>query len=153
MEPSPGGGGPGFRGDDLARLGKTHLSAFPAAGTRADPSRPWQRAQFSAKLASKPPFSEKLKQEIRLARQITRRYALRTHYFGECDGIPYMSMEYLKGLTLRSLLDGGGACRCRWCRGARQMAEGLEAAHAVGVVHLDIKPVNILFDVGGTSRL
>ena len=100
---------------------------FLPLGTRADPSRPWQRAQFSAKLASKPPFSEKLKQEIRLARQITRRYALRTHYFGECDGIPYMSMEYLKGLTLRSLLDGGApaaaagaAAPGRWRKGWRR---------------------------------
>jgi serine/threonine-protein kinase len=107
-----------------------------------------------AGLASNPAFLEMLKQEIRLARKITHRYVLRTHDFGECDGIPYVTMEYLKGITLRNLLDGRGRLPLPLVlRIARQVAEGLEAAHAVGVVHRDIKPANVLFDVRGDAKI
>lgn len=107
-----------------------------------------------AGLASNPAFLELLKQEIRLARKITHRYVLRTHDFGECDGIPYVTMEYLKGITLRSLLDGRGRLPLQLVlRVTRQVAEGLEAAHAVGVVHRDIKPANVLFDVRGDAKI
>ncbi|WP_243302588.1 serine/threonine-protein kinase [Geothrix oryzisoli] len=107
-----------------------------------------------AGLASNPDFLALLKQEIRLARRITHRYVLRTHDFGEFDGIPYVTMEYLKGITLRSLLDGRGRLPLPLVlRIARQVAEGLEAAHAVGVVHRDIKPANVLFDVRGDAKI
>ena len=107
-----------------------------------------------ASLASDPAFLELLKQEIRLARKITHRFVLRTHDFGECDGIPFVTMEYLKGITLRSLLDGRGRLPPSLVlRIARQVAEGLDAAHAVGVVHRDIKPANVLFDVRGDAKI
>ncbi len=107
-----------------------------------------------ADLASDPAFLERLKQEIRLARRITHRHVLRTHDFGESDGIPFVTMEYLKGITLRSLLDGRGRLPLPLVlRIARQVVEGLEAAHAVGVVHRDIKPTNVLFDVRGDAKI
>jgi len=107
-----------------------------------------------AGLAANPAFLDQLKQEIRLARKITHRFVLRTHDFGESDGIPYVTMEYLKGTTLRSLLDGRGRLPLALVlRIARQVAEGLEAAHAVGVVHRDIKPANVLFDVRGDAKI
>ena len=105
-------------------------------------------------LASDPAFLDRLKQEIRLARKITHRHVLRTHDFGESDGIPFVTMEYLKGITLRSLLDGRGRLPLPLVlRIARQVVEGLEAAHAVGVVHRDIKPTNVLFDVRGDAKI
>ena len=107
-----------------------------------------------AGLASMPAFLDLIKQEIRMARKITHRYVLRTHDFGECEGIPYVTMEYLKGITLRSLLDGRGRLPLALVlRIARQVVEGLEAAHAVGVVHRDIKPGNVLFDVRGDAKI
>ena len=107
-----------------------------------------------AEFASNPDFLELLKQEIRLARRITHRYVLRTHDFGEADGIPFVTMEYLPGVTLRSLLDDRGRLPLPLVlRITRQVAEGLEAAHAVGVVHRDIKPGNVLFDVRGDAKI
>jgi serine/threonine-protein kinase len=101
-----------------------------------------------------PVFLEQLKQEIRLARRITHRHVLRTHDFGETDGIPFVSMEYLKGVTLRQLLDDRGSLPLSLIlRIGRQTAEGLEAAHAVGVVHRDVKPHNVLFDSRGDAKL
>jgi len=107
-----------------------------------------------AGLASQPAYLERLKQEIRLARKITHRYVLRIHDFGESDGIPYVTMEYLRGTTLRELLEGRGRLPLPLVlRIARQVAEGLEAAHQVGVVHRDIKPANVLFDTRGDAKI
>ncbi len=99
-------------------------------------------------------FLEQVKQEIRLARKITHRHVLRTHDFGDADGIPFVSMEYLKGVTLKQLVDDRGALPVPLVlRIGRQVAEGLEAAHAVGVVHRDVKPLNVLFDARGDAKI
>ncbi|MBK8726865.1 MAG: protein kinase [Holophagaceae bacterium] len=101
-----------------------------------------------------PGFLDQLKQEIKLARRISHKYVLRTHDFGESDGIPFVSMEYLKGVTLKQLQQERGALPVGLVlRIARQVTEGLEAAHAEGVVHRDIKPLNVLFDARGDAKL
>jgi serine/threonine protein kinase len=88
---------------------------------------------------------ERFKQEIRLARRITHRNVLRTHDFGEAGGTPYISMEYLEGVTLKDLVKNKGALPLGvGLRVAKQMCQGLEAAHQQGVVHRDIKPQNML---------
>jgi eukaryotic-like serine/threonine-protein kinase len=88
---------------------------------------------------------DRFKQEIKLARRITHRNVLRTHDFGEADGTPYISMEYLEGVTLKDLISSKGALPIGvGLRIAKQMCQGLEAAHAQGVVHRDIKPQNML---------
>lgn len=99
-------------------------------------------------------FLERLKQEVRLARRISHRFVLRTHDFAEADGIAFVTMEYLKGVTLKRLLDDRGKLPLPLVlRIGRQVAEGLEAAHAEGVVHRDIKPLNVLFDARGDVKL
>ncbi|HEU4951468.1 MAG TPA: protein kinase [Holophagaceae bacterium] len=99
-------------------------------------------------------FLERLKQEVRLARRISNRYVLRTHDFAEAEGIAFVTMEYLKGVTLKRLLDDRGKLPIPLVlRIGRQVAEGLEAAHAEGVVHRDIKPLNVLFDARGDVKL
>ena len=99
-------------------------------------------------------YLDQLKQEIKLARRISHRYVLRTHDFGEAGGIPFVSMEYLRGVTLRQLLDDRSVLPFALVlRIGRQVAEGLAAAHEQGVVHRDIKPQNILFDPRGDVKL
>jgi HAMP domain-containing protein len=88
---------------------------------------------------------DRFKQEIKLARRITHRNVLRTHDFGESDGVPFISMEYLEGVTLKDLVRRRGALPLGVALGfAKQMCHGLEAAHSRGVVHRDIKPQNML---------
>lgn len=99
-------------------------------------------------------FLFQIKQEIRLARKISHKHVLRTHDFGDAEGIPFVSMEFLKGVTLKQLVDDRGALPIPLVlRIGRQVAEGLEAAHAVGVVHRDVKPLNVLFDARGDVKI
>ena len=99
-------------------------------------------------------YLEQLKQEIKLARRISHRHVLRTHDFGEAEGRPFVTMEYLHGVTLRQLMDGQPSLPLPLVlRIGRQVAEGLEAAHQEGVVHRDIKPQNIMFNRRGDVKI
>ena len=96
-------------------------------------------------LKDDPSLLDRFKQEIKLARKITHRNVLRTHDFGESDGVSYISMEYLEGVTLKDLIKNRGALPLGVGLSiAKQMCKGLEAAHLTGVVHRDIKPQNML---------
>ncbi len=97
---------------------------------------------------------DRLKSEIKLARRITHPNVLRTFDFGEVGGRPYISMEYVRGLTLRYLL--GETARVPYSaalRIARQLSAGLAAAHEVGVLHRDIKPENLILEANGNAKL
>ena len=88
---------------------------------------------------------ERFKQETKLARRITHRNVLRTHDIGEAHGAPFISMEYIEGVTLKDLVANKGALPLGvGLRVAKQMCQGLDAAHRQGVVHRDIKPHNML---------
>jgi serine/threonine-protein kinase len=96
-------------------------------------------------LKDDPTLLDRFKEEIRLARKITHRNVLRTHDLGEADGLFFISMEYLEGWTLKHLITTRGPLPLGPGLGiAKQMCNGLEAAHAQGVVHRDIKPQNML---------
>jgi len=96
-------------------------------------------------LEEDPSLVGRFKQELKLARRITHRNVLRTHDFGEWSGTPYISMEYLEGVTLKDLVRSKGALPLGvGLRIAKQACQGLEAAHVQGVVHRDIKPQNML---------
>ncbi len=96
-------------------------------------------------LSQDPTLLQRFKLEIKLARKITHKNVLRTHDFGEWSGTPYISMEYLEGVTLKDLQKRKGALPLGvGLQIAKQMCHGLEAAHAQGVIHRDIKPQNML---------
>jgi serine/threonine-protein kinase len=92
-----------------------------------------------------PTILERFKLEIKLARKISHPNVLRTHDIGDAGGTPFISMEYIEGVTLKDLVASKGALPLGvGLRIAKQMCRGLEAAHAQGVVHRDIKPHNML---------
>lgn len=101
-----------------------------------------------------PDFLERTKSEIRLARRITHPNVLRTHDFWEIDGLPFITMEYVRGITLAQLIERSG--RLKLAAGLRvcnQVLQGLSAAHRAGVLHRDIKPANIILDQRGNALL
>lgn len=97
---------------------------------------------------------ERLKSELKLARRITHPNVLRTYDFGEAGDAPYLSMEYVSGMTLRELLDRRGKLPYGAAlRIARQLCAGLQAVHEVGVLHRDIKPGNVMLEHRGNAKL
>jgi eukaryotic-like serine/threonine-protein kinase len=105
-------------------------------------------------VASDATLLDRFKQEIRLARKISHRNVLRTHDIGETDGLRYISMEYVKGLTLKQLIESDRLLpKPAALRIAKQICAGLAAAHAVGVVHRDIKPQNIMIEPSGGLKI
>lgn len=97
---------------------------------------------------------ERLKDELKLARRISHPNVLRTFDFGEAEGFPFISMEFVRGVTLKKLLDESG--RLPLSAGlhiARQLCRGLQAAHAQAVLHRDIKPENIIIEATGNTKL
>lgn len=105
-------------------------------------------------LVTEPGLIERFKSEIRLARHISSKHVVRTHDIGECDGVYYLTMEYVEGITVRELLDTRGRLGVAPTLAiARQLADSLIAAHEQGVVHRDIKPQNLLLDPSGVLKV
>ncbi|HLT38866.1 MAG TPA: protein kinase, partial [Enhygromyxa sp.] len=96
-----------------------------------------------------PESIERFRREVRLARRVTHRNAARTYDLGEHRGWRFLTMEYVDGESLRSHIGRGRPSPARAVDFARQMAEGLAAAHEAGVVHRDLKPANVLIERSG----
>jgi tetratricopeptide (TPR) repeat protein/tRNA A-37 threonylcarbamoyl transferase component Bud32 len=89
----------------------------------------------------------RFKRELLLARQVTHKHVVRIHDLGEIDGIKYITMSYLHGADLGSILKRIGKLPVRAALAiARQVVSGLQAAHDAGVVHRDLKPANIMIE-------
>jgi tetratricopeptide (TPR) repeat protein/predicted Ser/Thr protein kinase len=85
------------------------------------------------------------KQELLLARQVTHKNVVRIHDLGEIAGIKYITMPYIQGDDLATVIRRDGKLPiARALRLARQVAEGMVAAHEAGVVHRDLKPANVM---------
>jgi len=83
--------------------------------------------------------------ESKLAASIDHPNVIPVYYAGEEDGIAFLAMRFVRGEDLRSLVRGGGPLEPgRAARLVAQAAAALDAAHASGLVHRDVKPANIL---------
>ncbi len=92
--------------------------------------------------------------EVRTARQITHRSVVRVHDIGEVDGVPFISMEYVDGEDLASLLIRIGRLpQDKALELTRQLCAGLAAAHERGVLHRDLKPANVMIDGAGRAKI
>jgi serine/threonine protein kinase len=97
---------------------------------------------------------ERFKQELRLARKITHRNVVRTFDLGEMDGIHYITMEFVHGTTVASLIkDAGRLAVPATLTIGKQVCRALEVAHEAGIVHRDIKPQNLLVDPTGFLKV
>jgi serine/threonine-protein kinase len=92
--------------------------------------------------------------EVRVARQVTHKNVCRVYDIGEIDGRHFLSMEYIKGEELSSLIRRIGRLpQDKALQLARQICAGLAAAHDIGFVHRDLKPANIMIDGEGNARI
>ena len=95
-----------------------------------------------------------LADEVRIARAISHSNVCRVYDVGEADGQHFLSMEYIDGEDLGSLLRRVDRLpRAKAADIARQLCEGLAAVHEQGVLHRDLKPSNVMIDGDGHARL
>ncbi len=93
-------------------------------------------------------------QEVRLARHVSHPNVCRVHDIGETGGQHFLSMEYIDGEDLASLLRRIGRLPSdKALELARQLCAGLAAAHDRKVLHRDLKPANVLIDGQGRARI
>ena len=95
-----------------------------------------------------------LRAEVRVARSVSHANVCRIFDIGEADGRVFISMEYVDGKDLASLLvQIGRLTQDKGVEVARQLCLGLHAVHAAGIVHRDLKPANVMLDGKGRVRI
>ena len=131
-----GGMGEVYRADDL-KLGQPVALKFLPRGLASDTAR---RERFFA--------------EVRLARQVSHPNVCRVYDVGEVEGLHYLSMEFVDGEDLASLLRRIGRLPPdKALEISREICAGLAAAHDKGVLHRDLKPANVMVDGRGRARI
>jgi len=96
----------------------------------------------------------RFKRELLLARQVTHKNVVRIHDLGEISGIKYITMSYVEGSDLATILKRDGSVPVPLLlQIARSVVSGLVEAHKAGVVHRDLKPANIMIDKGGEALI
>ncbi|MBN2408960.1 MAG: protein kinase [Candidatus Aminicenantes bacterium] len=105
-------------------------------------------------LAQDPQAVDRFRTELKAARQVIHKNVARMFDLNEEEGIPYITMEYVRGENLKSLIRKVGRLDAQQAIPiAKQVAAGLAEAHRTGVVHRDLKPHNIMIDEEGTARI
>jgi predicted Ser/Thr protein kinase len=131
-----GGMGEVYRAED-AKLGQQVALKFLPVNVANDP----------AKLA-------RLYSEVRLGRQVSHPNVCRVYDVMESEGHHFISMEYIDGEDLASLLRRIGKLpQEKAIDVARDICAGLAAAHSLGIIHRDLKPANVMIDGRGTARI
>jgi serine/threonine-protein kinase len=105
-------------------------------------------------LASDPGFVDRFRREARSAATLNHPNIVTVYDWGAVDGIYYMVMEYVRGRSVREIINADGhLAPMQAAEIVRQTLFALEHAHAMGIVHRDLKPENILITTDGTVKL
>lgn len=92
-------------------------------------------------------LESRFKNELLLSRKVTHKHVVRIHDLGAIDGIKYITMLFVEGRDLDTILQAQGTLTVpRALKLARHIAAGLEATHEAQVVHRDLKPANVMVD-------
>jgi len=93
---------------------------------------------------------DRFKQELLLSHQVTHRNVIRIYDLSEADGLKFITMEYVDGENLLSLIhEKKKFSSSEAVEIMQQVCRALEAAHSVGVIHRDLKPQNIMRETTG----
>jgi serine/threonine-protein kinase len=104
-------------------------------------------------LAESDGFRDRFTREARIAAALQHPNIVTVYDAGEVDGLLYLAMQYIEGSDLAAMLRAEGRLRpYRAVDVCRQVASALDAAHAMGLIHRDVKPANVLIE-GRTAFL
>jgi hypothetical protein len=93
---------------------------------------------------------ERFHNEVRIARQVSHPNVCRVYDIGEAEGLPFISMEYVDGEDLASLLQRIGRLpAAKALEISRKVCAGVGAAHERGIIHRDLKPQNVMLNRRG----
>jgi serine/threonine protein kinase/Tfp pilus assembly protein PilF len=105
-------------------------------------------------IASDKETIERFGNELRLARKISQRNVCRMFDMGEAEGAHFITMEYVHGEDLKSMIRMSGSLSLGMLLSVgKQVCDGLAEAHSLGVVHRDLKPQNIMIDKNGNAKI
>jgi len=106
------------------------------------------------KLSQDPAALARFHSEVRIARQVSHPNVCRVFDIGDAEGIPFLTMEYVDGEDLSSVVRRIGRLpQDKAAEVSRQICAGLAAAHERGVIHRDLKPSNVMLDGAGKARI
>lgn len=108
---------------------------------------------LSSRLSTDKQRLARFQQEARSASALNHPNIVTIYELGETDRVHYISMEVVKGTTLRDLLVSGPIAVRQTIHIAAQVAEGLAKAHEIGIVHRDLKPENLMICDGGLVKI
>ena len=92
-------------------------------------------------------LEKRFKRELLLARKVSHHNVVRIHDIGEVEGTKYITMTFVDGRDLATILKASGHLSVpETLHLVRQLAAGLQEAHAAGVIHRDLKPANIMVE-------
>lgn len=104
---------------------------------------------MAAQLATNATARKRFQREAQAAAAVSHDHLVTIHAVDETNGLPYIAMQYVAGLSLQQRIDRDGPLQIHEIlRIGMQTASGLAAAHAQGLIHRDIKPANILLENG-----
>lgn len=141
----------------LGRLGAYEIAGIIGSGGMGVVLKGWDRSlsRFVAikvlapQLAANVIARKRFAREAQAAAAVVHDNVVAIHGVSEANGLPYLVMPYIRGQSLQKRLTLGGPLRpVEVLRVGHQIAAGLAAAHAQGLVHRDIKPANILLEDG-----
>ena len=105
-------------------------------------------------IASDKKTIERFRNELKVARDISHKNVCRMYDLGREESAYYITMEYVSGEDLKSFIRRSGILSVgKAISIAKQVCEGLNEAHRLGVVHRDLKPQNIMIDKDGNARI
>lgn len=106
-----------------------------------------------ARTASEPQRLERFRREAQAVAALNHPNIVTIFSIDEADGIPFMTMELVKGRSLDQLITGDGMSVVRLLEIARPIANALAAAHKKGITHRDLKPANIMVTDDGSVKV
>jgi WD40 repeat protein len=148
---------PAQQPDELGRLGPYRVLQVLGAGGmgvvfRAEDTslqRPVALKVLKPELSANADFRQRFLREARMAAQLQHDHVVTIYQAGEESGVPLVAMQLLEGESLEHRLRRDGKLPvAEVLRIGREVAAGLQAAHARGLIHRDIKPANLWLEQG-----